>query len=236
MTANLLDFDLEGLAAFCEGLGEKRFRATQLFRWIHQRGASDFDQMTDLAREFRDKLKQLAEKTMTDPKLLQAVRDSAQEIWQAGLGAFAKAQQEGTKLFEALVKEGEGLSKKTRSVAEGKINEVTGNVSKAATQISSKAQAQATELTQRLATDVKKAADLDNAAKANGLTVQETGFFAKDEPILGVGSSPEMTSRAFAMAEWCRVEIPPPLNRDGRRERRNQRGRRRLRSYAAREQ
>ena len=57
MTANLLDFDLEGLAAFCEGLGEKRFRATQLFRWIHQRGVSDFDQMSDLAKSFREKLK-----------------------------------------------------------------------------------------------------------------------------------------------------------------------------------
>ena len=41
MTVNLLDFDLEGLAAYCERLGEKRFRATQLFRWIHQKGASD---------------------------------------------------------------------------------------------------------------------------------------------------------------------------------------------------
>jgi 23S rRNA (adenine2503-C2)-methyltransferase len=57
MTANLLDFDLEGLAAFCERLGEKRFRATQLFRWIHQRGARDFDQMTDLAKSLREKLK-----------------------------------------------------------------------------------------------------------------------------------------------------------------------------------
>lgn len=56
MTANLLDYDLEGLAAFCEGLGEKRFRATQLFRWIHQKGASDFGQMTDLARSLREKL------------------------------------------------------------------------------------------------------------------------------------------------------------------------------------
>jgi 23S rRNA (adenine2503-C2)-methyltransferase len=37
MTVNLLDFDLDGLAAFCERLGEKRFRAVQLFRWIHQR-------------------------------------------------------------------------------------------------------------------------------------------------------------------------------------------------------
>ena len=56
-TANLLDFDLEGLAAFCEGLGEKRFRAVQLFRWIHQRGAREFDQMTDLAKSLREKLK-----------------------------------------------------------------------------------------------------------------------------------------------------------------------------------
>jgi 23S rRNA (adenine2503-C2)-methyltransferase len=57
MTANLLDYDLEGLAAFCERLGEKRFRATQLFRWIHQRGASDFEQMSDLAKSLREKLK-----------------------------------------------------------------------------------------------------------------------------------------------------------------------------------
>jgi len=60
MTANLLDFDLEGLAALCERLGEKRFRATQLFRWIHQRGASDFDQMSDLAKSLRGKLKTTA--------------------------------------------------------------------------------------------------------------------------------------------------------------------------------
>ena len=57
MTANLLDFDLEGLAVFCEGLGEKKFRATQLFRWIHQRGASNFDNMSDLAKSLREKLK-----------------------------------------------------------------------------------------------------------------------------------------------------------------------------------
>ncbi|OYT88611.1 MAG: 23S rRNA (adenine(2503)-C(2))-methyltransferase RlmN [Burkholderiales bacterium PBB6] len=58
---NLLDFDLEGLTAYCEGLGEKRFRATQLFRWIHQRGAADFTAMTDLARSLRDKLAGVAE-------------------------------------------------------------------------------------------------------------------------------------------------------------------------------
>ena len=52
----LLDLDLDGLAAFCEQLGEKRFRATQLFRWIHQRGVADFGQMSDLAKSLREKL------------------------------------------------------------------------------------------------------------------------------------------------------------------------------------
>jgi len=57
---NLLDFDREGLAAYCEQLGEKRFRATQLFRWIHQKGAADFDAMSDLAKSLRDKLRGVA--------------------------------------------------------------------------------------------------------------------------------------------------------------------------------
>ncbi len=61
MAANLLDFDLEGLAAYCESLGEKRFRAVQLFRWIHQKGASDFAQMSDLAKSLRGKLAGAAE-------------------------------------------------------------------------------------------------------------------------------------------------------------------------------
>lgn len=57
---NLLGFDLQGLAAYCEQWGEKRFRATQLFRWIHQKGAADFDQMSDLAKSLRDKLRDRA--------------------------------------------------------------------------------------------------------------------------------------------------------------------------------
>jgi 23S rRNA (adenine2503-C2)-methyltransferase len=56
MAVNLLDFDLEGLTAFCAGLGEKRFRAVQLYRWIHQKGQADFEQMSDLAKSLRGKL------------------------------------------------------------------------------------------------------------------------------------------------------------------------------------
>src|SRR6185295_11217820 len=62
-----------------------------------------------------------------------------------------------------------------------------------------RAQAQAADLSQNLEKQIKKPADLDTAAKAQGLTVQESGFFARDEPILGLGPAPEAANRAFEM-------------------------------------
>ena len=59
MAVNLLDFDANGLMAWCEQQGEKPFRARQLLRWVHQRGEDDFDAMTDVAKSFREKLKLL---------------------------------------------------------------------------------------------------------------------------------------------------------------------------------
>ena len=60
---NLLQFDRDALADWCGEQGEKPFRATQLFRWIHQRGERDFNAMSDLAKPFRDKLIAAAEIT-----------------------------------------------------------------------------------------------------------------------------------------------------------------------------
>lgn len=57
---NLLDFDLEGLTAWCALHGEKAFRATQLARWLHRHVEGDFEQMTNLAKGFRAKLAELA--------------------------------------------------------------------------------------------------------------------------------------------------------------------------------
>ncbi|SNS59147.1 23S rRNA m(2)A-2503 methyltransferase [Noviherbaspirillum humi] len=65
---NLLDFDPAQLAAYCAELGEKPFRAKQLQRWIHQFGVADFDQMSDLAKSFREKLKQNA--AITAPAII----------------------------------------------------------------------------------------------------------------------------------------------------------------------
>jgi poly(hydroxyalkanoate) granule-associated protein len=73
------------------------------------------------------KLKSLA--NADDKQFASAVRNSAQHIWQAGLGAFAKAQEEGGRVFAKLVKEGNALQQRTRDLAEDKVSEVRETVS-----------------------------------------------------------------------------------------------------------
>ena len=76
---------------------------------------------------------------LLDSQLASTVRDSAQQIWQAGLGAFARAQGEGTKVFESLVKEGVSIQRKTQAVAEEKIGEVASKMSTLSADVQSKA-------------------------------------------------------------------------------------------------
>jgi 23S rRNA (adenine2503-C2)-methyltransferase len=68
---NLLDLDVAALTAYVSSLDEKPFRARQLARWIHRRGARSFDEMTDLAKTLRAKLAEHAEISA-----LPVVRDS----------------------------------------------------------------------------------------------------------------------------------------------------------------
>jgi poly(hydroxyalkanoate) granule-associated protein len=82
------------------------------------------------------KLKELADE---DNQLAKAVRASAHQIWQAGLGAFAKAQKEGGRVFSELVQEGSELQKRTRSLAEDRVSEMTETVSKVADGVSRQA-------------------------------------------------------------------------------------------------
>ncbi|HOZ65877.1 MAG TPA: phasin family protein [Burkholderiaceae bacterium] len=79
--------------------------------------------------------------------LAQNIKDSAQQIWLAGLGAFSKAQAEGGKVFEALVKDGIGLQRKTQAAAEDKIAEATSRMTDMANGITAKAAGVATDLT-----------------------------------------------------------------------------------------
>lgn len=59
-----------------------------------------------------------------DSQLSATIRESAQQIWLAGLGAFAKAQHEGNRVYDALIREGEAIQQKTRKVTEDKVTEM----------------------------------------------------------------------------------------------------------------
>lgn len=89
------------------------------------------------------KLQKLSnDKKKPGAQLSSTVKDSAQQIWLAGLGAFAKAQEEGNKVFEALVKEGLSLQRKTQAVAEEKISQASNRVTGMASDIGSRAAGQ----------------------------------------------------------------------------------------------
>ncbi len=86
--------------------------------------------------------KSTAAEKNTGAQLSGTVKESAQQIWLAGLGAFAKAQEEGSKVFDSLVKEGMSIQRKTQAAAEEKISEATNRMATMATDISSKASGQ----------------------------------------------------------------------------------------------
>ena len=85
------------------------------------------------------KFSKAAEASKAEGNLLGTVKESSSQIWLAGLGAFSKAQEEGSKVFEALVKEGAGLQKKFRSLADSRVNDVTNEFSGKITEATSKA-------------------------------------------------------------------------------------------------
>ena len=65
--------------------------------------------------------------TSGDGKFGQVVMSSAQQIWLAGLGAFARAQAEGSKMFDSLVKEGEAVQARTGKAATAQVARLSKN-------------------------------------------------------------------------------------------------------------
>jgi poly(hydroxyalkanoate) granule-associated protein len=89
--------------------------------------------MQETGDDMVKKLKALAE-SATDNDFAQTVRESAHQIWLAGLGAFAKTQEEGVRMFEGLVQEGRTVEARTRKVAESKMTQMSASVGKATKQ------------------------------------------------------------------------------------------------------
>ncbi len=83
--------------------------------------------------------KQTNSESENAPPIADAVKESAQQIWLAGLGAFAKAQEEGGKVFDNLVKEGMGIQQKTQAAAQERLAEAASKISHMATDVGARA-------------------------------------------------------------------------------------------------
>ena len=103
------------------------------------------------------------------PNFNGTVRESAQQIWLAGLGAFAKAQEEGSKVFDSLVKEGVSMQRKTQTAAGEKLSEATSRISTMASDLSSRASGQWDKLETIFEGRVSKALDKLGVPKAEDM-------------------------------------------------------------------
>ncbi|MDO8280807.1 MAG: phasin family protein [Burkholderiaceae bacterium] len=155
--------------------------------------------------------KQSADKK-SGSQLSDTVKESAHQIWLAGLGAFAKAQQEGGKVFESLVREGSSLQRKTQAVAEEKMSEASDKMSSMATDLTAKASGQWNKLEtlfeERVSRSLKKlgvpttaevaalTARIDELNRTvSRLTPKPT---AKPRPVVRAASSPAPAAKRTA--------------------------------------
>lgn len=149
------------------------------------------------------KLKKTKTSKKADVPLTGSVRDSAQQIWQAGLGAFNKAQAEGSKAFEALVKEGVSLQRKTQAAAEEKISDATNKMSSMATDISSKASGQWDKLENIFEDRVAKVLNklgVPSAKDVNALIARIDELNKSVQKLSAKGAAPKAAAKAAPKA------------------------------------
>ncbi len=123
------------------------------------------------------------------------VKEQAQQIWLAGLGAFAKAQQDGTKAFEKLVSDGISMQRKVHSTAEEKLAEATQRATQAAHTLSERATGQWGKLEGIFEERVAKAMQslgIPSAAELNALHARVAALEAQ------LGTKPKAAAKSAA--------------------------------------
>ena len=128
--------------------------------------------------------------------LADAIKDSAQQIWLAGLGAFSKAQAEGGKAFDTLVKEGLSIQRKTQAVAEERISEASDRVTGMATDISSKAAGQWDKLENIFEDRVAKALNKLGVPSARDVEALLERIDGLSRQVQALGNEPSVVRKA----------------------------------------
>lgn len=134
----------------------------------------------------------------TGPELSRTIKESAQQIWLAGLGAFAKAQHEGGKMFEALVKEGTSMQRKTQATAEERISEAGKRMASMASDISSRASGQWDKLENIFEERVAKALNKLDVPSAKDIEVLRARIDELDRKVAKFSAKPAAPRRSAA--------------------------------------
>jgi len=163
------------------------------------------------------KLQKLSkDKKVGGSELPRTIKDSAQQIWLAGLGAFSKAQEEGGKVFETLVKEGLTIQRKTQSAAEEKISEATSRVTNMANDIGSRAAGQWDKLESIFEDRVAKALarlGVPSARDLQALTARVDALSKGAKSAQGTKSAPAAKPKAAAKAPAKKVAAKAPARK-----------------------
>lgn len=159
------------------------------------------------------KFKKAGTDDKTGAQLSGTVKESAQQIWLAGLGAFAKAQEEGGKVFEALVKEGTSIQRKTQAAAEEKISEATNRMATMATDISSKASGQWDKLENIFEERVSKALNKLGVPSAKDIDVLIARIEELNRNVARLSAKSEGVPRGKATTRVAKPAVKPVAKR-----------------------
>jgi poly(hydroxyalkanoate) granule-associated protein len=151
--------------------------------------------------------------TATASPLSGAIKDSAQQIWLAGLGAFSKAQAEGGKAFETLVKEGMSIQRKTQAVAEERISEATSRMSSMANDIGSKAAGQWDKLENIFEDRVAKALNKLGVPSARDIEALIERIDALSAAVVGQGGKPAKAATPRKAAAKAATKAASPARK-----------------------
>jgi poly(hydroxyalkanoate) granule-associated protein len=134
-------------------------------------------------------------------QLADSVKDSAQQFWQAGLGAFTKAQAESAKALETLVKDSVSIQRKTKAVAEERLSEATHKMTSMATDISSKASGQWDKLENIFEERVAKAMNKLGVPSAKDIQTLNARIDELNKTVQKLSAKPKATAKPKAPAK-----------------------------------
>lgn len=151
-----------------------------------------------------------------DMHLIEAVRQSVERIWQAGLGAFARAQHEGEEMFTRLVQEGMEVQKRTQHLAEDRIEEMTETITRMAENLGKQASAPLGKLETAFEDRVTRSLHSIGVPTRDDIEALSAQIGKLQKAVNALGAKPAKSTRKAAASSDARKTVAARTNGAGR--------------------